>query len=451
MVRTKLGRYAAGLMALAVTLAFAATAAAQVGTVKGKVMDAQGNPVEGATVSIVQKGAKSGRTLKTNKKGEFVFAGLPLVGTYTVAASHPSAQPSFIGDVKVGREIPADLTLSPGDGKRLTAEEVKGAAAGSRPPAGAPAGGNSSGGGGDKESAETKAEREKRIKENAEIEAKNKKITESNAVVMKTFTAGNTALQAAGAAAAAKNSQEAIAKYGEAITAFNEGLAADPEQPALLTNRSLAYKGRGVEQYNASIKLTDDAAKKTARDAAQADFKAAAESSTTAVNLLKQVPNPTDPAEQQRLNGNKYAAFSANAESLRLLAKVDPSQADAALAAYNDYIGIETDPKKKVRAQLDAGQMLQDAGSFDKALEEYKTILTTEPDNPDANVGAGLALFGAGDKAKYQEAANYLQHFVDVAPEDHKFKADAKAILAELKNTEKVTPEKMAPAKRKRP
>ena len=76
MVRTKLGRYAAGFMALAVTLAFAATAAAQVGTVKGKVMDAQGNPVEGATVSIVQKGSKSGRTLKTNKKGEFVQVGI---------------------------------------------------------------------------------------------------------------------------------------------------------------------------------------------------------------------------------------------------------------------------------------------------------------------------------------------------------------------------------------
>jgi len=432
----------------------AATSFAQVGELRGHVWlqqaDGQKVPLADANIDVFRMDLKAEYKTKTNKKGEFVFAGLPLVGTYTVAASHPSAQPSFIGDVKVGREIPADLTLAPGDGKRLTAEEVKGAAAGPRP-ANAPAGGSSSGGGGDKESAETKAEREKRIKENAEIEAKNKKITESNAVVMKTFTAGNTALQAAGAATAAKNSQEAIAKYGEAINAFNEGLAADPEQPALLTNRSLAYKGRGVEQYNASIKQTDDAAKKTARDAAQADFKAAAESSTTAVNLLKQVPNPTDPAEQQRLNGNKYAAFSANAESLRLLAKVDPTQADAALAAYNDYIGLETDPKKKVKAQLDAGQMLQDAGSFDKALAEYKTILTVEPDNPDANVGAGLALFGAGDKAKYQEAANYLQHFVDVAPEDHKFKADAKAILAELKNTEKVTPEKMAPAKRKRP
>ena len=408
-------RYFFAVVAAALLVGSAAvTSVAQVGELRGHVWlqqaDGQKVPLADANIDVFRMDLKAEYKTKTNKKGEFVFAGLPLVGTYTVAASHPSAQPSFIGDVKVGREIPADLTLSPGDGKRLTADEIKGAGAGPRP-ASAPAGGSSSGGGGEKESAESKAEREKRIKENAEIEAKNKKITESNAVVMKTFTAGNAALTAASAAMAAKNDQEAIAKYGEAINAFNEGLAADPEQPALLTNRSLAYKGRGVEQYNASIKLTDDAAKKTARDAAQADFKAAAESSTTAVNLLKQVPNPTDPTEQQRLNANKYAAFSANAEALRLLAKVDPSQADAALAAYNDYIGVETDPKKKVRAQLDAGQMLQDAGSFDKALEEYKTILTAEPDNPDANVGAGLALFGSGDKAKYQEAANYLQHF----------------------------------------
>ena len=29
------------------------------------------------------------------------------------------------------------------------------------------------------------------------------------------------------------------------------------------------------------------------------------------------------------------------------------------------------------------------------------------------------ALFSSGDKAKYQEAANYLQKFVDKAPDDH--------------------------------
>ena len=116
-------------------------------------------------------------------------------------------------------------------------------------------------------------------------------------------------------------------------------------------------------------------------------------------------------------------------------------------------MALETDPVKKVQSQLNAAQMLQDTGNFDKALAEYQSILSTDPDNPDANVGAGLALFGTGDKAKFQEAANYLQHFVDVAPDQHKFKSDAKAILAELKNTEKVVPEKTTTPKRgtKRP
>ena len=44
---------------------------------------------------------------------------------------------------------------------------------------------------------------------------------------------------------------------------------------------------------------------------------------------------------------------------MRLYAtKGDPSQADAALAAFKDYINVETDPVKKLKAQLDAAQML---------------------------------------------------------------------------------------------
>jgi len=95
--------------------------------------------------------------------------------------------------------------------------------------------------------------------------------------------------------------------------------------------------------------------------------------------------------------------------------------------------------------------MLLDAGAADKAFVEYQKILAANPDDPDANLGAGLSLYGVGDKAKYQEAANYLQHFVDKAPDTHKFKNDAKAILLEMKNTENVTPEKMTRPPRKRP
>ena len=95
--------------------------------------------------------------------------------------------------------------------------------------------------------------------------------------------------------------------------------------------------------------------------------------------------------------------------------------------------------------------MLLDAGAVDKAFAEFQAIVAREPDNPDANLGAGLSLYASGDKAKYQDAANYLQHYVDVAPDTHKFKADTKAILAELKNTEKVVPEKTPVRARRRP
>ena len=44
----------------------------------------------------------------------------------------------------------------------------------------------------------------------------------------------------------------------------------------------------------------------------------------------------------------------------------------------------------------------------------------------------------------YQQAANYLQQFVDKAPDAHKFKADAKAVLEALKSQQNVQAEKPA-------
>ena len=278
------------------------------------------------------------------------------------------------------------------------------------------------------------------IAKNKEIEAGNKKIESANQIVAESFKAGNVALQA-------KN-------YDEAIKQYDTGLAADPEQAALLTNKAAALKARGVDKYNAAIQLkTDDPAKKSGLEAAQSDFKAAAEAANKAADVLKKEPAATDPNDQKRQEANKYAAYSVRAEAMRLyVTKADPSQADAGIAAFQDYIAVETDPAKKSRAQLDLAQMLLDSGNGDKAYAEFQKILAAQPDDPDANLGAGLALFSTGNKAKYQEAANYLQHFVDKAPDTHKFKNDAKAILAEMKSTENVVPEKTTtPSRRKRP
>ena len=435
-----IGKHFFGALAVAILFASASfTAVAQVGELRGHIWlqqaDGQKVPLADAQIDVFRTDMTAKYNTKTNKKGEFVFAGLPFIGTYTVAASHPTAAPNFQPGVKAGRDLDVELTLSPGDGKRLTFDEIKSAGGGSATP---PSGGTP------QPSAEDKAKLEEMKKKNAEIEASNKKITEANEVIGRTFKAGNEALQAAGVASKAKNSDEAVAKYTAALAQYDEGLAADPDQPAILTNKAVALKGRGVERYNAAVKLTDDAAKSAALQTAKDDFKAAAETSAKAVTMIKAMPVPTEAAELTRYNGNKYASMITQAESMRLyVTKGDGGpQADAGLAAYKEYIAIETDPAKKAKAQIDMAQMLLDAGAADKALTEFKGILAATPDSPEANLGAGLAVYASGDKAKYQEAANYLQKFVEVAPDSNPMKASAKEVLTELKNTENITPEK---------
>ena len=418
--------------AMAIVFSAAVAASAQVGELHGHVFLTQADgtkvPLENAVIDVYRTDITSKYNTKTDKKGAWVFAGIPYIGTYTVAASHPSAQPSWQPNVKAGRDVDVVLNLTPGNGKRLTLDEIKAAGAAS----GAPPTGS--------ESAADRAKREELMRKNAEIEAKNKKIEETNATIERTFNAGNAALQA-------KNYDEAIAQY-------DAGLAADPEQPMILANKAVALKARGIDSYNAGIKATDDAAKKSSFDSAKNDFKAAAETINKSVELVKAQPVPADPTQH---NVNKLFAYATRAETMRLfVTKVDQSQVDAGKTAYLEYMEIETDPVKKSKAQHDLAQMLFDANAFELALAEYKKILETAPDDTDALVKSGMLLFNIGamenDKAKYQEAANYLQLFVDKAPDTDKFKADAKAILEELKNQQNVKAEQTAaPARRRRP
>jgi tetratricopeptide (TPR) repeat protein len=407
--------------------------------------DGQKVPLAGAVIDVFRTDMQAKYDTKTDKKGEFVFAGLPFIGTYTVVASHPTARPNFVPGVRVGQGNVIEVVVTPGDGKRPTYEEVKAAGGGTPNPTAAA---SSTG-----ESAADKAKREELMKKNAEIEASNKKISEANEIIGRSFKGGNEALNAATAASRAKNSEEAIQKYTAAVTAYDEGLAADADQPAILTNKAVALKGRGVERFNSTItsKTLDDAAKSAGLQTARDDFKAAAEASGKAVTLIKAQPAPTDPSETQRYTGNKYAAMVTHAESMRLYITKGGGgeQAEAGIAAFKDYIAVETDPAKKAKAQIDMAQMLLDAGAADKALTEFKAILATTPDNPEANLGAGLAVYATGDKAKFQEAANYLQRFVEVAPDSNPMKDDAKAILAALKESENVTPEKTGRPQRK--
>jgi tetratricopeptide (TPR) repeat protein len=412
--------FVAAAMLLLSNLAVSAQTGQLFGEVLMKQADGTTVPAAGATIDVFRVDLPGKQSTKADKKGKFVFAGLFYAGTYIIAASAPNARPDIVSDVKAGREVNYQLTLSPGDGKRLTDAEAKSMTKA------APA--NSGGG----ESAEDKKKREELMAKNAEIEASNKKIEEANTVVARTAKAGNEFL-------AAKNYDAAIAQYDEGINID----PTHPGQPVLLTNKAVALTNRGIQRYNEAITSKDEAIQKSSREAAIKDWKEATVTAGKAMDFLKAEPAPTDATAIQGHNRNKLLAALARADAYRLyVSKGDPSQADVGLAAYQEYIAAETDPAKKAKAQLDAGQMLLDSGASDKAYAEFQKIIATDPENVDAMLGAGLALFQSGDKAKFQEAANYLQRFVDKAPETHKLRASAKDALDYLKSQENVKPEK---------
>lgn len=430
-------RYFLPIIAI-ITFAFSTSALvfAQNGQLRGHVTLKQADgtivPAADAVVDVFRMDLPGDFTLKTNKKGEFVHAGLPFQGTYTLSVSMPGAQPYYLPGVKAGRDEDYKIELATGDGKRLTRADIKTLMA--RAP------GTTTG----RESAEDKAKRAELMKKNAEIEAANKKAETSNAIIERTFKAGNEALKA-------KN-------YDAAIAQFDEGLTADPEHPgapALLTNKTMALNARAVEKYNAGIQAKDDAAKTAGIEAAKKDWQAASESGAKAVAMLKAMPAPTDQAGANAAKVNLYFALMARADATRLfVVKVDPSKAEAGVTAYQEYIAAETDPVKKAKAEHDLAQMLFDANAFDQALIQYQKILEANPDDLNALLRSGQILFNIGainsDKTKYQEAANFLAKFVEKAPDTDPLKADAKAILDTLKDQANVKPEKTVPVRRTR-
>ncbi|HEV7682227.1 MAG TPA: carboxypeptidase-like regulatory domain-containing protein [Pyrinomonadaceae bacterium] len=448
-------RYLLPFLASVTLIALVSIAAsAQIGQLRGHVTLKQADgtvvPAAGALVDVFRVDMTGKYDIKTDKRGEFVFAGMFLAGDYIITASMPGAQPSYVPGVRAGRDVDYPLELvMPGDGKRLTLAEAKSLAANKTPSGGG-------GGGGARESAEDKAKTAEILKKNAEITANNKKVEEANAVVERTFKAGNAALNA-------KNYDLAIAQY-------DEGLSADPEQPSLLTNKSMALNSRAVEKYNTGIKAADDAAKTAGMEAAKKDWTDSAQTAVKAVTMLKAIPTSTDPTEASRAKSNLYYALLTRANATRFfVVKVDQSQLDLGVTAFEEYLAAESDrlatattkevrddsTAKKARAEHDMAQMLFDANAFDRALVAYQKILEANPDDLDALLRSGQALFNIGaintDKAKYQEAANYLAKFVEKAPDSDPFKADAKAILDTLKDQANVKPEKLAtPTRRAR-
>lgn len=113
-----------GAAVLGLLVFMASPVSAQTGQVKGRVVDAQGQPLEGAKITIEYVGALSRRhETKTDKKGNFVQIGLQS-GSYRVTASKDNMSQSFEARVRIGVMAEVNFVLAPGTAAGMSKEEA---------------------------------------------------------------------------------------------------------------------------------------------------------------------------------------------------------------------------------------------------------------------------------------------------------------------------------------
>jgi len=389
-------KISAGMAALSLAILLSATALAQVGRIEGDVKK-QGQPVTNATIEIVRTDIKGSYTVQTDKKGHFLHAGVPYVGTYTLLVSAPDCAPTYLGGIRPTGEI-LTVEMNPGDGKKVTIEEVRAAAAGAK------SGGGSAAAGAPAAKAPSAEELKK---QQAEFEKKKGEIEKQKADfenMKKAFDEGRTL-------AANKD-------YGPAIAKFQEAEKLDAEQHVVSANLALALYNRGATQLNAGQ-----------RDPAKQDFTDAVAAATRALNVVE--PTLADPAKAVEGKKNKLSYLKIRADAESVLAKRfnDAGAATAAVTDYKMAASFSEVPAEKNGFMVKGAQTLFDAGMPDKAVPAFQEILQTDPDNIEALYSLGLAYIGTSN---FQEAANTLQKFVDRAPEGDGRVAEAKAVMKDL-------------------
>lgn len=417
-------KYFTGFVAFALLLMSSLLIAAQSAPVRGKVelkkADGSVAPVDKAVIDVYRTDIKAKLpSAKTNKKGEFSFAGLPLGATMSFAVSGPGIKAELLPGVRAGGPD-ITITVYEGDGKALTEDEVRGALTTTPKQTQTT-----------EETADQKKAREEYEKELKDHEDKKKKVEAANAIVKKSAEEGSSAFNQ-------KNWDVAIVKFEEAINADTEFL---PNVTMLTNNKALALRLRGIEAYN-----------KGERQKAHEDLKGSLESSQKVIELIATV---TDPAEVRKYDEAKKTAFANTVEVRGLLIFTGGDNSDefsqAAVKDLNQYLTIETNATEKVKVQISLADRIFEKGNAALAVPVYRKVLESNPNNVDAMGGLGLALTNlhlkntvqeltAEDKPKLQEATTLLSNFVKNAPDTHKNKEAAKGILAFLTGDLKFKP-----------
>ncbi len=197
------------LLALTAMLLFTAVASAQLSRIRGRVLGEDGKPLQNAVIKIERTDMKGSYNVKTNKKGEYLHAGIPFSGTYNVILTVDGQERDHVQGVrtKFGGEEEINFNL------KETADKLKAAQAAAQ--SGEMTAEQARG-----MTKEQRAAMEKAMEERKKQMAKNKEL--------------NDAFNAAMEARQAKN-------YDVAIENFEKAYAADPSQSVIIENMAGAY------------------------------------------------------------------------------------------------------------------------------------------------------------------------------------------------------------------
>lgn len=233
-----LAQVAAGMMFLA------AGAFAQITTIEGDVKGADGKPIDKAVVKITRTDIKGNYETKTNKKGHYLYMGLPM-GTYSLEVMVEGKKVDAVNNIRTrpGDPIPVnfDLKASQAENASKQAEMQKALETGQLSK--------------EMERSMTKEQKEAMEKNMKDREAQMKKRNELNS----SFNDGMAAMTAK--------------QYDVAAAAFTKAAEVDPAQTAVWAQLGEAYVklaegktgpefdttiGKGLEAYSKAIELKPD-------------------------------------------------------------------------------------------------------------------------------------------------------------------------------------------------
>ncbi len=378
------------------SLLLATTALAQTTMLQGDVKDQNGQPLKGAVIVLDRTDIKGHYQVKTDKKGHWLYMGLP-AGTYDISCAVGGKTMDKVTGVKSGYGDNPPVNFDLRKVAQQQAATAKTNASGELTP--------------EQERGMSKEQREKyeaALQKNSEAIKHNKALDDAN-------NAGQDALKAG---AAETDKAKKATDYQAAIDAFTKGSQLD-------ANQVVFWAGLGDAYYGLAQTQTGDDRTKSLDGAADAYKKAVA---------LK-----PDEAGLYNQLGNVYGAERKIPEATEALNKA-----------------AQLDPTMAAKAYYNLGANLVNSGHPDEAADFFKKAIDTDPNYAEANYQYGICLIAkattdpkTGKVSPPPGTADAFQKYLQLQP-NGPYAQSARDMLNEL--GEKVQTNITNPAvKKKRP